>query len=309
MPSWDAVGIGVAVRDISVRLDQFPQSDEKCQSLGTYESGGGPVPTALVTMTRLGRRTTFAGVVGEDSTGRFVLKGLEDEGVDLHWMQYRAELTTPTSVILVENGRRTILEPPRTSTGNGLPLDEALLDRLPLESCRCLLIDARSASVQLEAAKRVRAAGGLVVLDCGHPRPGVGSILAHTDIAILSHTYPKALNISNRDPAQFLEELHGNLPEDGPAIAGMTLGEDGCMLKTAAHPPQHLPGQSVRAVDTTGAGDVFHGAFVHAYLDTGSAEIAGRFANACAAGKCEGMTGRAPIPPADELWRRARSAP
>ena len=63
---------------------------------------------------------------------------------------------------------------------------------------------------------------------------------------------------------------------------------------------------AVQAVDTTGAGDVFHGAFLHAFLKTGSVETSARFANVTAARKCEGMTGRAPIPAEEEIWRLAR---
>jgi sugar/nucleoside kinase (ribokinase family) len=66
-----------------------------------------------------------------------------------------------------------------------------------------------------------------------------------------------------------------------------------------------LPGVSVVAVDSTGAGDVFHGAFLHAYLKTRSVERAARFANVTAARKCEGMTGRAPLPSETELWARS----
>jgi sugar/nucleoside kinase (ribokinase family) len=63
---------------------------------------------------------------------------------------------------------------------------------------------------------------------------------------------------------------------------------------------------AVQVLDTTGAGDVFHGAFLHAFLETGSVESSARFANVAAARKCEGMTGRAPIPAEEEIWRLAR---
>ena len=62
---------------------------------------------------------------------------------------------------------------------------------------------------------------------------------------------------------------------------------------------------AVEAVDTTGAGDVFHGAFLHAFLKTGSVDASARFANVTASRKCEGMTGRAPIPAEEEIWRLA----
>ena len=87
----------------------------------------------------------------------------------------------------------------------------------------------------------------------------------------------------------------------------MTLGALGCALMSRDAGMVRIPGVPVAAVDSTGAGDVFHGAFVHAYLETRSLERAARFANVTAARKCEGLTGRAPLPDEEELW--ARSSP
>ena len=128
-------------------------------------------------------------------------------------------------------------------------------------------------------AVRVRAAGGLVVLDCGHPREGVEELLGVADIAILSHTYPGTLRGEGCDPREFLADLFGR-----------------------------IPGHRVESVDSTGAGDVFHGAFVHAFLQGDSPVEAARFANAAAALGCEGMSGRFPLPPEAEIRRFSRAA-
>jgi ribokinase len=151
----------------------------------------------------------------------------------------------------------------------------------------------------------VRKAGGLVVLDCGHPREGVEDLVAESDIAILAHTYPAALHGADVDLRAFLESLQPRLPRRGPAIAGVTLGARGCALLSREEGFRQVPAPVVKAIDTTGAGDVFHGAFLHAFLKTGSVAKSAQFANAAAARKCEGMTGRAPLPPEDELWRLA----
>jgi ribokinase len=301
--AWDAIGIGLAVRDVSVLVDRYPQPDEKMRARELHESGGGPVPTALVTLGRLGRKTALSATVGDDAVGRFLLDGLTREKVDVSAVSVRSDFVSPTSVILVEGGRRTILEPPR---GVDFPLDWSDVRKLPLGDASALLVDARVVEVQIRAAREVRRAGGLVVLDCGHPRAGVEDLIAESDIAILSATYPEALHGGDADIESFLARVQESLPRSGPAIAGVTLGASGCVMLSREEGFLRAEAPAVRAVDTTGAGDVFHGAFLHAFLKTGSVESSARFANAAAARKCEGMTGRAPIPAEEEIWRLAR---
>lgn len=299
MSEWDAIGIGLVVRDISVLMDRYPAADEKLAAREIHESGGGPVPTALVTMSRFGRKTAIAALVGNDAVGSFITDGLRDEMVDTSAVAVRDGFDSPTSVIVVENGRRTIFEAPQ---GIGFPLVWDDVKEMPFDACRALLLDARTVETQIQAAERVRLAGGLVVLDCGHPRDGVEELLALTDIAIFSHTYPMALYGPDYQLKDFLRGVQEKLPSGGPAIAGVTLGAQGCALKSHDVPLFRLPALAIQALDTTGAGDVFHGAFVHAYLKTESVMDAARFANVTAARKCEGMTGRAPLPPEEALW-------
>ena len=303
MKAWDAIGIGLAVRDVTVLLDRYPKPDEKMRARELYESGGGPAPTALVTLARLGRKTALSATVGDDAVGRFILEGLVRENVDVSAVAVRGDFVSPTSVILVESGRRTILEPPR---GVDFPLDWSDVRKLPLEDASALLVDARVVEVQVQAARTVREAGGLVVLDCGHPREGVDDLIAEGDIAIFSFTYPAALQGGNVDVEAFLSEIQERLPRSGPAISGVTLGPRGCAILSREEGFLQLQAPTVEALDTTGAGDVFHGAFLHAFLKTSSVEASARFANVTAARKCEGMTGRAPIPPEEEIWRLAK---
>jgi sugar/nucleoside kinase (ribokinase family) len=299
--AFDVLGIGVAVRDVAVWLDEFPSSNKKFQARDLFEVGGGPVPTALVTLARLGNRVGFAGVVGDNATGRFIAESLQKEAVDTNGIVFRRGFHSPTSVILVENGRRTILE----CFQYDLPLsiDELDARNVLFDQCLFFLMDARLPEIHSEAARRVRAAGGQVVLDCGHPRRGVIQLLKRTDIAIFSYTYPETIHGTSYDLRDFLAGLSQSLPTDGPQIAGLTMGAEGCAIYTPTTSLVRIPGHSVDAVDSTGAGDVFHGAFVHAYLHGESPLEAARFANGAAALKCKGMTGRSPIPPEEEIRR------
>jgi ribokinase len=301
----EVIGIGVAVRDVAVRLDEFPRPNRKYRTRELHEIGGGPVPTALVTLSRLGRRAGFVGIVGADAAGQMIVDGLEREGVTTRHVVRREGFASPVSVILVEHGRRTILEHAQYD----LPLAREEVERsgVAFEDCRALLIDARLVEVQLAAARRVRAHGGRVVLDCGHPRPGVEELLPLTDVAIFSYSYPESIHGSDYDVEAFLTATARQLPEDGPQIAGLTLGERGCAIYTPRDGLNRIPGHRVEAVDSTGAGDVFHGAFAHAMLDGDTPVAAARFANVAAALSCRGMTGRAPLPDAAEIRRLARS--
>jgi sugar/nucleoside kinase (ribokinase family) len=129
----------------------------------------------------------------------------------------------------------------------------------------------------------------------------VEEILALCDIAIVSHAYPRRLHGGRYDAAAFLADLRAGLPAGGRRIAGVTRGERGCLIMDGDGRVVDIPAVPVRAVDTTGAGDVFHGAFLHAILSGEDATAAACFAGAAAALSCLALTGRAPLPPEEEI--------
>ena len=298
MNTCDVFGIGVAPRDLTVWLEHHPAADEKLPAEMFIESGGGPVPTALVALTRWGHSCGFAGVVGDDHAGRFVRDELAREGVDPAGLDLRSGVDTPTSLILVSGPHRTICEWRQVV----LPLGAEAIEPLApaLERCRALLIDGRMPEAQDAAARHVRRGGGFVMLDAGHPRPGVEDVLPVTDVAIVSHTYPAGLP-GRPEPEDFLEDLRGRLAPDGLRIVGVTRGAAGCIVRSAREGPIRIPGHDVEVVDTTGAGDIFHAGFAAALLDGASLEDSARFANAAAALKCRGRTGRAILPTIGEI--------
>jgi len=121
-----------------------------------------------------------------------------------------------------------------------------------------------------------------------------------TDVAIASHTFPAGLP-GAPSPEAFLPDLLAKLAPDGLRIAGVTLGRDGCLAVRDGEAPVRVPGHEVEVADTTGAGDVFHAGFAAALLEGESVEAAARFANAAAALKCRGRTGRAKLPDREEI--------
>jgi ribokinase len=259
------------------------------------------------------------GLVGDDPAGRLVRDALVTEGVDTTGLVLRPGVETSTSVILVVGEHRTICERHQEV----LPLEPAALEpvRPALDRCRFLLVDGRMPEAQAEAARRVRAAGGRVMLDAGHRRPGAEALLPLTDIAILSRTYLTSTEYDSfgadtaggpergaTDPNQYdsvLVSLVRRLAPGGLGIVGLTLGREGCIVRSAEAGSIRVPGHEIDALDTTGAGDVFHAGFVAALLDGMDLTSAARFANAAAALKCAGKTSRAPVPGKAEVRRFA----
>lgn len=306
-PGLDVLGIGTAVRDITVRLDPFPSPDSKVRAAEMAESGGGPVPTALVTIARLGGTAAWAGPLGDDEAAALIERSLAEENVDTRGAVRRPGAASPASVILVEpGGGRRVCEW-RQADQAFTPEDLAPAAVL-LQSCRALLADGRLPQAQEAAAGQVRSRGGMVVLDCGHPRPGADLLFPLTDTAVLSHSYARSVEGPGFDPAAFVRKMSGWIAPGGRRLAGLTLGEEGCILSEGGADPVTVPSiriESVPVVDTTGAGDVFHGAFILELLRGTPAPDAARFACAAAAFSCTGLTGRAPLPREAEIRRAA----
>ena len=202
-------------------------------------------------------------------------------------------------MILVVGEHRTICERHQEI----LPLEPEALEAVApaLDRAQFLLVDGRMPEAQTHAARRVRAAGGRVMLDAGHRRPGAEALIPEVDVAVLSHTYPDP----GTDLDTFVRGLADRMAPDGLRIAGLTLGRDGCLLHSPETGPIRLPGHDVSARDTTGAGDVFHAGLAEALMEGMDVEPAARFANAAAALKCAGKTSRAPLPGKDDVRRLA----
>lgn len=294
-------GIGIVVRDVTARVGRFPGSDEKLAAEAWWETPGGPVPMALLAAARLGVPAALVGVVGDDPAGRLVREVLAAEGIDLRHLLVRPRLATPTSMVIACGDHRAIVECGQAQVAAflGEELVPMLGDRLA--ETRFLLVDARFPALQEAAAREVRRCGGRVVLDAGHPRPGVDALLPLADVAVLSRTWGDRQGLS---PEEALDRVAAAMPAPGEegmpgarrgTIAGITLGPEGVIARIDRGPVLRIPGHRVTAVDTAGAGDVFHGVLVAALWRGEPPERALRLANAAAALKVQRPTASAPI--------------
>ena len=304
----DVVGLGYCVYDIVATASGPPDFDNVAMVPlpDLVYDGGGQVGTALTAMARLGLRAGYIGTLGDDQEGRWLREYFLREGIDVARLRHEASAGTNICLILAEEatGRRAILCHRRVSPSD-LTLDEA--DRAYIQAARALHLDGQFMPAAIQAARWAREAGVQVCYDGNHPRAGLEELLPLVDWLVVAEPFPAAVT-GYSDP----QEAAGELLRLGAEVVVVTQGERGCQVWTGKERFE-APGFAVQAVDTTGAGDALHGAFVYAMLQGWDLERAARFANAVAAINCGTLGGRRGLPSLEEvsLWmaRTGSSSP
>jgi len=285
---FEFVAIGYCSNDYLCKVDEIP-IDHKVEALEHLTQGGGPAATAAVAAARLGMKTAFAGVVGDDDSGRMVLRDFASEKVSADAVKIRKGCSTATAFCWVDAaGRRSIV----WYRGNGADLTPGELPRELIVNAKVLHLDGHQTAGAHAAVKLARKHGVLVSIDAGTLRPGVKEILPDCDIVIASEFFARQLT-GTGDCEKSLMELAGI----GAKVTGITLGSRGSVCYDREQGKiLRCPGFPVEAVDTTGAGDVFHSAFAVKYVSCKDILECMRFASAVSALKCTKLGGRTGIP-------------
>jgi sulfofructose kinase len=292
----EVVGLGYCVFDILAVVRELPGFDDvrMAHLPDLAYDGGGMVGTALAALARLGVRTGYIGCLGEDREGLWLREQFLREGVGVSRLRMGHGAGTNVCLILVEEGtgKRAILCHQRVSS-HDLVLDE--LDRAYVEPARVLHLDGQFMPAALQAARWAHDAGLKVCYDGNHPRPGLEELLPLVNWLVVAESFPSELTGEDNLPLAARMLL-----AQGPEIVVVTLGDRGCRAFTA-NGQFHSPGFAVRAVDTTGAGDAFHGAFLYAMLQGWDLERVARFSNAAAALNCLRLGGRQGLPTLEQV--------
>jgi sulfofructose kinase len=286
--------LGHAALDHIYRIEAFPPAPVKLRALAAFEVGGGMAATAAVAAARLGGRAAFWGRIGDDRAGEAIRAGLADEGVDVTGLDRIPGAVSSTSAIIVDAaGERLIVN----HRGEGLAADPGRLPLGKVAAADAVLADLRWPEGALALFGAARAAGVPTVLDIdADPGPHLAALLRLTDHAVFS-----TLGLGELAPGADLATALAAARAAGARIAGVTRGADGFLWLDADDGVRHQPGFPVRAVDTTGAGDAFHGAYALAIAERQPTGAAARFAAAVAALKCTRPGGRAGLPTRAEL--------
>ncbi|MBQ7651573.1 MAG: hypothetical protein IJS15_11475, partial [Victivallales bacterium] len=236
----------------------------------------------------LGMEASFIGVVGDDDAGKCIVRELEAERIDTSAMKIRRGENSSIAYCWVDKGtgKRSIA----WSHGSGAELGEDEIDFGLIRTAAILHLDGHNPKGALAAAKEARRCGIPVSLDAGTMRDGIAEILPYVTILIASESFARRFSGERK-----LENALLRLKEAGAEVAGITMGKEGSMALDNGRIIR-CPAFRIDAVDTTGAGDVFHGAFCVRYLETHDIQESMKFASAVSALKCLQFGGRTGIP-------------
>lgn len=291
--SASVVGIGASVYDILMTVEDYPQEDTKLRGLETRFQCGGPCATALVAVRKLGETACYMGTVGDDLYGAFVKAELDKYGVDTSRVRVPPGLTFHSVVLLnTRSGSRTCV----WNRGDAAPPTEDDVDLDALRQARFLHLDGNHLDCALYAAKKAREFGVTVSMDAGGAYPNIEQLLPLVDVLIPSEEFARKVTgcTTARDAARALQETYH------PKTLIVTQGSRGGFIWENGREVRY-PVFPVRTVDSNGAGDTFHGAFLASQLKGMSVSDSCRFASAASALKCTRFGAQQGIPGFDEV--------
>ncbi len=288
------VGIGANVYDTLITLSDFPKEDTKMRAEGVKVSGGGPCATGLCAAARLGADAAFIGTLSDDMCGKFLMSDMAKFGLNNSLVNIAGGYSAFTSCIWLnkKNATRTCV----FDKGNIPPLELTEEQKHAIACADILMVDGNELGAAIDGAKTAKANGTKVLYDAGGLYDGVERLLPWTDILIpsaefaMGHTNTK--DIETAAKAMFKKYM--------PEIVVVTDGKNGGVMYDG-NEVWHYPAFSVKAVDSNGAGDVFHGAFAFGVQMCYNYKKCCIFASAVSALKCTGVGARESVPSFEEV--------
>jgi sulfofructose kinase len=271
------VCLGSVVMDHTFQVDEVVQPPSKNRARGYTLGAGGLAANASVAVSRLGGRCIFWGRVGDDLNGRPLLGALAEQGVDVSHCRLAPGGRTPVSAVLVDPvGERSIY----AYRGEGLGTEPDWLPLQLIDTARAFLCDPRWPEGAARALDHARARGVPSVIDGEKSETRIlKDLIPRVDHAVFSEP-----GLANYMPGRRVAEALAAAIDAGCAVAAVTQGEKGTLWMTRGDTlPRRMPAFRVQATNTTGAGDVYHGAYALAVAEGQTVEAAIRFASAAGA--------------------------
>lgn len=299
-PLVDVAGVGINATDTVIEVPRFPEFNSKLEFSSAAVFPGGQVASALVACRRWGLSARYIGSVGDDPAADLQSRELRRHKIEAHLVRM-PNCASQTSYILVDSGsgERTIL----TRRDPRLTLQPKHLRQRWVTQSKVLFVDGHDTAAAAQAAGWARSAGIPVVADVDTIYPGVEALLEYTDYLFATGTFV----------ARFLgkgSSLRTGLPEltsrFGCKVAGVTLGRLGALAWDGER-FHYSRGYLVEAVDTTGAGDIFHAGIVYGVLSGWQLNETLKFSCAAAALNCTARGARGGIKGLPEIRRFMRS--
>lgn len=299
---YDIIGLATPGQDLVVELEKMPQTVSSRMYDCCFQ-GGGWVATALCAAGNLGMRASFCGVIGDDIFGKMIAEDFRFNHVDISHLIVEKGKRSNFCLCITERADKEKTFISRPSECREVEPED--IDEDYIRSARMLHVGFVNAGIR-KAAEIIRSAGGKVSVDAAYYKPYVYENYDIFDIFIGSEYYfnevAKSLGIDLAHPLsdETMFEVMRSIQKQGPDIVIFTFGADGSKGIYGEN-TFSVPAMDVPVVDTTGAGDVFHGAFDAAYLRGMDVVSAAKYATGVSSIKCTQMGGRAGIPDAEML--------
>lgn len=301
----DVLGVGINATDTVIQLPRFPQFNSKLELASATAFPGGQIASALMACRRWDLSARYIGSIGDDLAGELQGGELKKAAIESRFIQIKNCLSQ-LSFILVDqrSGERTIL----WKRDSRLTLKPAHIRRDWVMNARALLVDGHDALAAAQAARWARIAQIPVVADVDNVYPGLPSLLRNTDYLFASREFPSRIGIKKMN-------LLASLPIISRRyrckVTGVTLGHLGALAWDSSQ-FHYCRGFRVRAVDTTGAGDIFHAGIVYGILQKWPLKETLEFSCAAAALNCTQLGARGGIKSIREIrnfMRHAKRSP
>ena len=279
--------------DLMVEVNAFPQSDSKNVATRSHIGGGGPTANAVAALSKLGLQTGLLSTVGDDLFGKTNIAELSRFGVDTSGIQVVPAAEATYAHVIVERftGKRTII----LNEEDAAEVDPGKVPAGYSRQVKSVILDSRANTSMLAIAKRLKTRGALIMFDGGSVQKFTDDILQLADYPIVSEKFALAFFGNSQHGENVLKLL-----EFGGSLAGITLGPNGSVIAKDGEVFE-IPAFPVEAVDTTGAGDLFHAGCMYGILQNWDIPAIGQFASAVAALGCLALGARSGIPTLTEV--------
>jgi sugar/nucleoside kinase (ribokinase family) len=302
----DVVGVGTSFMDQLVNVPRVPRGNSGVRADEVFHQGGGNVATAVAAAARLGAKAGMIGRVGGDSTGDFLIQDFIYNGVDTSRMlRGEKDTSSPYSIAISERelGTRMFI----VKRGNAAPLRPEDVDLDYVAGAKILHLETGDPA-SLATAEFARKKGITVTMDAGGYNEDRVKLIPLVDVLIASEMFYEGM-FKTDGPKEEGEALEARYRENmeklhamGPRVVWVTRGAAGCVGLVDGEYLK-VPTFDTPVMDTTGAGDVFHGAYIAAMLEGLSHRECARYANAVSSIKCMFVGGRTGIPNRETLAR------
>lgn len=291
MQNIDVLCVGATSYDFVFWVNHHPEPDEKAVAESFVRCGGGPAANASVTVSRMGLKSAFAGYLGWDVFGRLHMEELQSAGVNTE-LVVRGEYPTPVSSVWVKpSGERSLVNYRSADS----VLHPEISDFTNIHP-KVILFDGHEPGLSISLLKEARARGIKTVLDAGSWNKGPSQLFDKVDHLVCSAQFAHEFAGTSSPEAALRKLISHN-----PSVV-ITLGKEGLIWRNA-HGEGRIPAFQVAVKDSTGAGDVFHGAFAGCLAMGKRWGDTLLYSSAAAALSCTRLGARTGIPEGAEVER------